>query len=94
MLEPRTADGVEAVIFDVLLDAVEGVGVELLEPEVLLCGGRGELVVWPSVHEVALGCPASCDFLLGLGVAPQPGGIDMATPIQVSYTHPISGISR
>lgn len=50
VLEPCSADIVEPTRLDVLLDSGETFRVELFEPEILLCGGGGELVIWPSVH--------------------------------------------
>lgn len=62
MFEPCSTDIVKSTFLDVSLDPVESFRIELLEPEVLLGRGSRELVVWPSVHEVALGRPASGDL--------------------------------
>ena len=70
VLQPRATDIVESPFLDVFLDPGEPLGVERLEPQVLLGRRRGELVVGPTIHQITLRSPTSGD----LGSAPRRSG--------------------
>lgn len=54
VLNPAAANGVELAILDLLLDTLKDIGVQFLEPLVLLGLGAGKVELGIPLHQIAL----------------------------------------
>jgi hypothetical protein len=77
-LHPRTPDRLEVPSSHVPLDTLEQIGVQLLDPLILLSLSSRESMLRVSVDQVALRRPGPRGLLLSHLDGPQPGSVDVA----------------
>ena len=76
-LNPHATDDLPAAFLDALLDLLVHLGVLVGHPLAVLRGGLGEGVVGVLVHQLQGGCEGALDDIDGLGLGPEPGGVDV-----------------